>query len=190
MKGNKKILAIAVLLLLIAVSYSTYAIYKTSRTADAEVSAAAWTVAFKDGSTEITDNYTLTFGTSDCTTTANPHVAAGKIAPGATCSKTVTLDASGTEVDVEYTVTADNSGILVDDQAQPANSNTFTAAISGADGTITMNQSGGQTDTFTVTLTWGGQEGDSYDSGDTAMAGSTITVPLTLTAKQTVGSGS
>ena len=32
MKGNKKILVIAALLLLIAVSYSTYAIYKTSAT--------------------------------------------------------------------------------------------------------------------------------------------------------------
>ena len=33
MKGNKKILVVAVLLLLIAVSYSTYAIYKSTASA-------------------------------------------------------------------------------------------------------------------------------------------------------------
>ena len=72
MKGNKKILAIAVLLLLIAVSYTTYAIYKTSVAGNAEVTAAKWEVAFKNGQTEVTNNYNLEFSTSDC---SNSHVA-------------------------------------------------------------------------------------------------------------------
>ena len=41
MKGNKKLLIVAILLFLIAISYSTYAIYKSSVTADATVEAAA-----------------------------------------------------------------------------------------------------------------------------------------------------
>ena len=44
MKGNKKILVVAVLLLLIAVSYSTYAIYKSSASASDTVNTAAWVV--------------------------------------------------------------------------------------------------------------------------------------------------
>ncbi len=44
MKGNKKLLAVAVLLLLLAVSYSTYAIYKSSATGTASVGTAAWRV--------------------------------------------------------------------------------------------------------------------------------------------------
>ena len=103
MKGNKKILVIAVLLLLIAVSYTTYAIYKTSVAGNAEVSAAAWTVAFKNGQETIEDSSTITFTGADCT---NTHVAEGKIAPGATCRKTISLDVTGTEVDVAYSATA------------------------------------------------------------------------------------
>ena len=44
MKGNKKILVIAVLLLLIAVSYGTYAIYRESAEGEATINAAAWSV--------------------------------------------------------------------------------------------------------------------------------------------------
>ena len=48
MKGNKKILVIAVLLLLISVSFTTYAIYKTSVAGNAKVTAATWDVKFTD----------------------------------------------------------------------------------------------------------------------------------------------
>ena len=104
MKGNKKILIVAVLLLLLAVSYSTYAIYKTSVAGNATVTAAKWEVAFKNGNTTLETNYTLAFSTTECT--GNAHVKDGKIAPGATCSKIITLDAGTSEVDVTYEVTA------------------------------------------------------------------------------------
>ena len=52
MKGNKKILVIAVLLLSIAVSYGTYAIYKTAITGTGSVTAATWAVQFKNGNTD------------------------------------------------------------------------------------------------------------------------------------------
>ena len=47
MKGNKKLLIIAVLLLLITVSYTTYAIYRESTTATGTIQAAAWSVKVK-----------------------------------------------------------------------------------------------------------------------------------------------
>ena len=105
MKGDKRILVAALLVLLIAVSFTTYAIYKTSVTANGNVTAATWDVVFKDGSTEITNNYDVTFSGSECT---NQHVAQGKIAPGATCTKTITLDASSTDVDVTYSASVDS----------------------------------------------------------------------------------
>ena len=96
MKGNKKILVIAVLLLLIAVSYGTYAIYRTSVAGDATVRAAKWDIEFKDGDTAIT-NLNVTFTSADCHD--NAHVADGVIAPGASCTKNITVNAKDIEVD-------------------------------------------------------------------------------------------
>ena len=189
MKGNKKILAIAILLLLVAVSYTTYAIYKTKVAGNAEVTAAAWTVQFKNGATTLEDNYEVTFTGSDCT---NAHVAEGKIAPGATCTKTITLDATGTEVDVAYTATAGTVTAEKDGSAVPTtNANAFTASLSPANGTILM--SGSHTQELTLTVTWAGtddSETDTINDADTDLNGATITVPVTLIAKQVPVSGS
>ena len=193
MKGNKKVLVIAVLLLLIAVSYGTYAIYKTSVSGNASVTAATWNVQFKNGETALTDSFTLTFGASDCVN--NSHVADGVIAPGATCTKDITLVATGTQVDVDYTVTADNNAITATKNSTSVTTtgaNTFTATLTKPDGTALDNKilmtDSPMSETLRVTLTWAGTEGDEVDPKDTALNGATITVPLTLTAKQKIGS--
>ena len=184
MKGNKKLLIVAVLLLLVAVSYTTYAIYKTSVAGEASVTAAAWTVKFKNGEAVLTDNFTVELGTADC---HNAHVKDGKIAPGATCTKTILLDTTGTEVDVTYevetgTVTAETAtGSALD----TTNANAFVAALNPATGTIVYDTA---TPTeLTLTVTWGGEDTTTIDPADTALNGATIKVPLTLTAKQVVG---
>lgn len=193
MKGNKKLLIVAVLLLLVAVSYTTYAIYKTSVAGKAEVTAAAWTVKFKDGETELVNNFTVELEETDC---QNAHVKDGKIAPGASCTKTILLDTAGTEVDVTYaaeagTVTAETAtGSALD----TTNANAFVAALSPATGTIVYDTS---TPTeLTLTVTWDGQDDsvvatgatpDVINNADTALQGATIKVPVTLVAKQVVG---
>ena len=187
MKGNKKILVIAVLLLLIAVSYSTYAIYKTSVSGNASITAAKWEVEFLDGSTEIDDNFTLTFGTAECT--GNNHVKDGKIAPGATCTKQIVLDTGASEVDVTYEVTVGT--VLVNGSAMDANANPITASVSPASGTITYSSEGtARTPTLTVTVTWAGTDSDANpNAADTTIGEGpgVFTVPLTLVAKQVTG---
>ena len=188
MKGNKKILVVAVLLLLIAVSYGTYAIYKSSKEGEGKVTAAAWNIAFTQGQTTLTDNFTMTFTGADCT---NNHVAAGKIAPGATCTKDIVLTATGTEVDVTYeveagTVTAEKGGEAV----SLTGANTITATLTDTNGQaldeeILMTDNP-MSETIRVTITWAGTESDTVDPKDTALNGATITVPLTLVAKQMV----
>lgn len=186
MKGNKKILIVAILLFLIAISYSTYAIYKSSHAADATVTAAAWVIDFKDSNnTTLTQN--ITFSTSDC---VNTNVAAGKIAPGATCTKTIVLDATGTEVSVAYSATA--GAVTASDgqnSVSTTNANTFSASLSPASGTIAYDAND-QTATLTLEVTWSGTDdssanpADVINTADTALAGTTITVPVTLIATQ------
>lgn len=184
MKGNKKILVVAVLLLLIAVSYSTYAIYKTSAAGNATVTAAKWEVAFKNGETTLTSNYTIAFSTAECT--GNNHVKDGKIAPGASCSKQIILDAGTSEVDVAYEVTAGTP--TIGGSAINANANPITATISPANGTISYSATGAaRQQTLTLTISWAGADTDENpNAADTTIgeAASTITVPLTLVAKQ------
>ena len=184
MKGNKKILVIAVLLLLIAVSYTTYAIYKTSVAGNANVTAAKWDVKFKNGETELTNNYTVTFEGTDCT---NINVAEGKIAPGAICTKEITLDASQAEVGVSYTVstgtvTAEKGGETV----TTTGANEFTATLTPATGRIAFNAAT-KTATLTLSVEWASTEGETVDSADTGLSGATIKVPVTLVAKQEIG---
>ena len=193
MKGNKKLLVVAILLLLIAVSYGTYAIYRTTLEGDATVNAAAWEIQFKNGETVLDDKFTVTFTAADC---VNPHVATGYIAPGASCTKDIKLVATGTQVDVRYEVSADNDNITAKkgSTAVPTTgANEFTASLTDTngnelDGVILMSENPME-ETLRVTLTWEGNENaTSYDPADTSLAGATFTVPLTLTAKQYVGS--
>ena len=182
MKGNKKILVIAILLLLIAVSYGTYAIYKSALSGTATVNTAAWHIAFSDGSENLEDSFNVVFGDSDC---VNNHVKPGRIAPGATCTKTITLDASGTEVDVEYTATALPANVKVDGNTVPAEANQFNVTLSGGGtGTIAYNANP-QTATLTLTLSWAGNDADTNpNTTNTGLAGKIVTVPVTLVAKQ------
>ena len=134
MKVSKKTLVLIALLLIVAISITTYAIYKSSVATDSEVTAAKWNIEFLDGQTEVTTSQTITFGSSNCTN--NSHVANGVIAPGATCTKTITLDANDIEVDVSYTavagaVTAEKSGSAV----ATTNANAFTVSLLPASGT-------------------------------------------------------
>lgn len=187
-KGNKRLLVIIALLLLAIICYSTYAIYKTSVSGDVNVTTAVWDVTFKDGATELTTTMNLTLSGSDC---SNTHVAPGKIAPGATCTKTITIDGTNTEVDFTYSASVDSANITATKGGNPvsiAGANEFTASLSPSNGTIAYNAAS-KTATLTLTVSWAGSstDSDSTNNADTALNGATITVPVTLTASQVVG---
>ena len=192
MKGNKKLLIIAILLLLITVSLTTYAIYKTALSGTGTTTAATWNVSFANGESTLTENFNLQFSSSDCNQAndgTNNHVAEGKIAPGVTCSKTINVTATGTEVDVLLTaaksgdVTATKGGNSV----AITNANEFTVGVTTnpANGIIAYDAET-KTATVTVSISWGSDEGEE-DTYDTALNGATITVPITITAKQYLG---
>lgn len=191
MKGNKKLLVVVALLLLLTLTFTSYAIYKNSYAGNANVNAAKWNVSFAAGQTTVTDNFVLTFDATDCP--GNTHTASGVIAPGASCSKTITVDAGDTQVDVQVTATADQSNITVGGTAV-SGTNPFTvgATVAATEGIIAYDDNP-KTTTVTVTISWAGTDdssanpADVMNNADTGVAGQTITVPVTLTAKQVVG---
>ena len=191
MKGNKKLLIVAVLLLLIAVSYGTYAIYRTKFEASATVKTAKWSAVLKKGSTEVS---TLNFTLADFNCGGNAqHGKNGTIAPGDTCTLPLTVDLDESEVDAEITATIGTVTGTIE-------SSRFTVAL--MDGSTDVSgtaidvpysaTAGAMEKTLTLTLTWLGDTDDLAANGkdvkDVSMQGQTdLTIPVTIDAHQDMG---
>ncbi|MEE3343682.1 MAG: hypothetical protein VZS44_06310 [Bacilli bacterium] len=182
MKGNKKILVVALLVLLIAVSFTTYAIYRTGISGTGSATAAGWNIVFKRGSDTVSNNFT--FNGSHVTWTNNPSAVAGKIAPGASGYIEYTIDATGSEVDVLYEVALGTN-------ATPG----IDVTIKDSTGTNTLTgeqtlqyASSNMAVTFRIYITWEGSNGDSTtkDTTDMGLQSSDISIPITITAKQSL----
>ena len=172
MKGNKKYLAVALLLLFIAVSFGTYAIYKSSATASDSVTAAAWVVEVND--TDIVANNTFTL--DNITWGSTRYGQNGTIAPGDTGTVDIVIDASGSEVGVAYTV--DLSSVST------GNSNLTVAPHSGSSLTGTIAYGSTMTATVTLDVTWTGVDSSAANSADITTSGNDINIPVTVTVTQ------
>ena len=174
MKKNKKLLVIAVLLLLVTIGFS-YAIYRSSTTANGTVNTAAWSV--KINGTDM-DSANYTFGYSDIHWDANPGKA-NTIAPGATGYIDIPVDASGSQVDVILTAALEST-TLPDGMNATISQASQTIAYSATEGQMKAN--------VRINITWTGTTGDSTDKDttDKAANGSEISIPVTLTARQKV----
>ena len=177
MKGNKKILVVAVLLLLIAVSYSTYAIYKSEASSSDSVRAAHWVIEVND--TDIVTSNTFALGTLDCGSTPVSKVN-GAIAPGDTCTATIEIDATGSEVAVDYNVAIDTSALTT-----LANSEISVAPHTGSTLTGTINYSASSmTQNVVLDVTWNAVDSTTQNAKDIETALADLTIPVTVTVTQ------
>ena len=177
MNGNKKILVAALLLLLIAVSYGTYAIYRESVMAEATINAAQWSVKIGESDFSAAD---LDFTLADLTCTSNPSKVSGKIAPGAECYKDITVNADGSEVDVVIEV--DQNGSTVPEGLEVS---------VGTTGTVTIPYSattGGMQQTVRLNVNWPGSLTDDAekDESDLDLAGEAMSFAIKLVARQSL----
>lgn len=172
MKKNKKLLIIAVLLLLVTIGFS-YAIYRSSTTANGTVNTAAWSVKINDTNM---DSVNYTFNGSNITWTSNPGKA-GTIAPGATGYIDIPVDADGSQVDVILTAALGSTTLPTG----------MTVSLSPASQTINYSATEGEMEAnVRVNIAWAGDIEDisSKDSSDKTASGTTISIPITLTARQ------
>ena len=180
MKGNKKLLVIAALLLLVAVSYSTYAIYKSVATGTGTVSTADWVVEVNEQ--ELTQaTHTFTLGNINW---ATPRVSkdATKIAPGDHGTVDIVIDATGTEVDLTYAVAIDTTAFSNNQFSVTADSNgdplTGTITYAGAD----------KTRTITLNVNWNAVDTETANTDDLGDKGQdALSIPVTVTVSQDPG---
>lgn len=174
MKGNKKILVLAFLVLLLAVSFGTYAIYRNASEGTGTVNAAAWSVKVKNQPI----SNTWTFGYDDITWTTLTGYN-DTIAPGSTGTITIPVDATGSEVDVILTA-ALGTATLPDGMSVSLAGGSNEQTISYSASSMTAN--------VTLNIAWAGADSDTTakDTTDKAAQDTQISIPVTLTAKQSV----
>ncbi len=180
MKGNKKILVAALLLLLISVSFGTYAIYRSNATATGTLTPAKWSVKL-DGNEFQSASFTFTAADLVCDT--NPAKASGTIAPGALCHIDIPVDADGSQVDVVLTAEIDTNASTVTDD--------WEVGLAQSQISIPYSATEGQMEkTVTINVEWPGAESDTTakDTADKSLGASPAakTIVVNLTAKQTL----
>ena len=166
MKGKSKYLVLLLLLLVVCSGLVTYALFRTNKSGNATVNAARWNVVFKNGESEIENNFNIQLSNAEWT---NPlgSVASGKIAPGSQATFYITLDATNTETDVYYpdfeVTVGEDSGII---------------AYSTTSGAMIKQ--------IPITVVWNGSmnDSDSKNSDDLLKKAQNITIPITITAAQ------
>ena len=177
MKGDKKILVAALLVLLLTVCFGTYAIYRASGSATGSVKAAAWSVKV-DGTDIASTNYT--FNASNITWTSLTGYN-NTIAPGSEGYIEIPVDADGSEVDVILTAALGSTSLPTGMTATLETGNdSQTIAYSATEGQMEAN--------VRINIAWSGTEEDTStkDGTDLDASGDTLSIPITLTAKQSL----
>ena len=176
-------LAVLIIFALVALIGGTYARYSTSMVANAKMDIAKWQIAMKAGTTELS-----TSEAKDVTFTVqnNTNVVSGKIAPSVTATATVEVDLTGTEVAVDLLAKVG----ATDPSTLPSKDKiTLTTQVNGGTSTIPLEgdtafTSANGKKNVVLTLTWENDDENNENDTATGVAGGTITVPVTLTAKQ------
>lgn len=173
MKGNKKVLVLAVLVLLLSV-VGTYAIYRNSANGAGSVNAANWSVQING--TDIAQasfNFTGANIIWDTQTGYN-----NTIAPGSAGHINIPVDADGSEVDVDIVATLGQATLPTGMTVSVHGGNTQTINYSATAGAMEA--------TVQLDIVWTGTDEDTSvkDGTDLAVKGTTLSIPVTLTAKQ------
>ena len=176
MKGNKKVLALSILVLLLAVTFGTYAIYRSSAEGEGTVNAANWSVQIAGSDISSAD---FDFDASDVTWTTLTGYN-DTIAPGSEGYIDIAVDADGSEVDVILAATLDTTNLPTGMTATVQGGNSQTINYSATEGAMET--------TVRINIAWAGAESDNEikDGTDLAVKGTSLSLPVTLTAKQSL----
>ena len=178
MKDKSKYLILVILFLVMCGGVVTFALFRTNKSGSATVNAAKWDVKFKNGETEIEDNFSINLENVRWTNELG-GVASGKIAPGSTATFYLTIDATGTETSVDYTIEIGDTSELSAFEVEVGNSQ-GTIAYSTAENAMKQQ--------IPITITWNGDIDDGADkiASDLALKNQTKSIPLILTAAQKI----
>lgn len=186
MKKRDCVLLLALLVLVVVVSAGTYtyARYLTTVETSSDVEIAKWQIAVKDGANELSKTQKLAL-----TVAENANVASGKMAPGSTASGEFTIDPTGSEVAIDYSVSIDTKNITNDKitiKSLSVGDNVLTKDSEGNYvGTISLNDVlANKLTTVKLTVEWTNDENNNELDTTTGKTAGTINLPIVITVKQ------
>lgn len=204
MKNRKNFVLLGILLLVAVTSgvvAVTYSRYITTAQGNSSATVAAWNITINNDGDVATTN---TFTSNDFTWRNNNsagNVLADHIAPGVTGETSILLDATNTQVDVEYSITIDTQDLV----NNFAGCSQLSITIgSGPDAvTLDFNDNSGdpisyegniwltsadKTVTIPITIDWANE--NSNNESDTLIGAtiSSIDIPVSVTVSQVVSS--
>lgn len=174
---------IFLILLFTLVTIDTYALFETNASGEKNMSIGKWKIFLNHNDVSTTKTITL----SDFTYNNGTHTEDGYFAPGSSASFDIIIDASRTDVSVEYTLDIDDSQIteypnmyfsIVNTKTnEEIESNTYT-------GVIGLNETD-RTVTIRISIVW--EDNLEYDESDTSLIGTELAFVIDANFKQYVG---
>ncbi len=161
-----------------------YARFVSTDSSGKTVNVAKWAVDLKDGDTSLSQSFRL-----DLTAKSNPHIASGKFAPSSEMSASLVLDLTGTEVAVDYNVTADTrvlGGKLYSGDITFAVYDDDSPIDQGKEIYVPLTDLGAHTLKFV--LSWNA-DGDSSSDVDFALNNASVSLPVSIRVKQHIDGG-
>lgn len=182
----KKVFILATLLVLaitVLVVTNTYALFETNATADPELKVGKWVI--KLNNRDISLDKIITLDDFDYVNTS--HVEDGYFAPTSKAEFEIDVDASETDVSVEYDLSIDNSDILeypnigfkIIDLSTNQEINDINVS-----GIMYLNDTN-KTKSYKIVLEW--TNDPDYDESDTSLIGSELSFKLNIHFKQYIG---
>ena len=194
-KKNKLLIGLIALLLVVGVGVATYARYISTYEGNDTVDVADWKVTLKQGDQAVSNNFELAFTLDNTQSNAKE----GTIAPGSVLTSELTLDLTGTEVATDYEINlSEVTGIpdgmtitSVKATVGTAEAQTLTETSTGSgiyQGSLTLEQvTNTPTVEFEIIATWTNDEANNTNDTSFGTSTDTITIPVTVTAKQHIG---
>lgn len=181
--GNKKYLVLALLLLFVGAGFMTYALFKSAATGTATANVASWSV--KVNTDDIVTMDSFNFNAADIVWNENQYVASGKIAPGSTGTISFDIDATGSEVSVDYTVTV---GTIKVGNSTLDNDKISVSPIESTGTILYSTETNAMKRRITLNVTWTALDSAEVNAKDMTLAGQTINIPVTVVVTQKLNS--
>ena len=186
--NNKKLIIIGIFMLLLTMmaAIDTYALFETNAIGSKNLTIGAWHIELNDE--DLSESQTITL--DDFIYVNGSHTQSNYFAPGSTAYFDLVVDATGTQVSVEYEFEIDDSSI------EDYPNIYFTVTNMATNEVVSTNSYSGnillsdpnKEKTFRITLVW--QNDPSHDATDTSLIGEDLEFTIDANFSQYVGENS
>lgn len=183
-KVSLKILLVAVFVLLVTMFLivETYALFESNVSGEKELDVGKWTILLNGN--DVVETKTITI--SDFVYNSGTHTENGYFAPGTSLYFDIEIDATESDVSVQYQLDIDDS-ILLEHPNIYFNvtdlDNNVTVNASSYSGLIRLSDSN-KVDNIRINLVW--DDNPEYDESDTELIGSEFEFPITANFIQSI----